>query len=132
GGSTPPPGVGPMGGGNPPPPGGLVAPPGGGPNPAGPNAAEPAEPAGPSIAYLTINPSLKAMLDKLEEGKEPVLVSAAGLDPAMPADVARFTQLPGLQSVAARDVNVYGFAVKSLKMDSAICVLGWECRGDTK
>jgi hypothetical protein len=123
------PGVG-IGGGGPMPPGGAGGFPGG---PGG--GAKPPPSASPS--YLTINPALKSMLDKLTQPeKEPALMVAAAstkVGEGLLRD--QNVNLPGMDISQftvehLRDVQVVGVCLKTFSISNVTLLLGLDCKTD--
>jgi hypothetical protein len=131
------PGVGEAGGGPMPPGAGNAGgpfPPGGGfPPTGGPN-----RPPSASASYLTINPMLKSMLDKLtqpENPKQPALIVGAIDARAGEARLKNNIYLVGFDVALfvverVRDVQTVGFCVKAFNDTDTKLLIGFDCKSD--
>ena len=67
--------------------------------------------------YLTIEPALKAMLDRLESGEEPIIASMAQRLQANAKILERLRDTTGFKQLEVRGMNVLGVALHNLQVD---------------
>jgi hypothetical protein len=115
----------------------------GGPSPGGPGfpggpgqPAAPPQPAPGSGSYLTIRKDLKSMLDKLEDPKQPPLVSMAVDMQIAPNFISKnANQIPLLRVFKTleekwKEASIAGAALGSLRTDKIDFTIGIDCKTD--
>jgi hypothetical protein len=77
--------------------------------------------------YLTIDPELKAMFDRLERDLKapPILVAAAKVQ-SDPSFIARIRSLPGLSFLSARGMRVFGIILTKYELEKFYAIIAVE------